>query len=351
MEVIECHTNVWKGIEDKSQIATLGIKLSRLISWFFSYPSLVWRYLHLPRHDIVIVGYMGQLDILILWPFARLRSVPIVWDAYLSLYDTVVNDRKIVSKHSPLAWLLYSWEWLACLAANKIFLDTKAHALYFENLFHLTPGSIDRVFVGAETDVFSASSNLSTEELEKNHFTVLFYGQFIPLHGIDNIVEAAKKVEQSGNVVRWIIIGEGQEKERIDALIRNLRVKSIERVPWVPYDQLAKWIRQADVCLGIFGTSGKAERVIPNKVFQVLAINRPLITADTPAIRELFERGHCPYIHLVPNRDAEALASTVLRMKSIKYSNSNMECESQHVPVIGQHGVGIQLKAIIESII
>lgn len=351
IEVTECHINVWRGIEDKSQLTGTGIKLRLLFSWFFAYPRLVWRYLRLPRHDAVIIGYMGQLDILVLWPFARLRGVPIVWDAFLSLYDTVVNDRRIVSRHSPVAWVLYVWEWLACRAADKIFLDTKAHARFFEKLFRLPPGSVERVFVGAETHVFSASSEMPVEDVRKNLFTILFYGQFISLHGINIIIKAAKKVELSGEVVRWVIVGQGQEKEHIDSLMQKLQVRSIERVSWIPYNQLAKWIRQADVCLGIFGTSDKAKRVIPNKVFQILACKRPLITADTPAIRELLEEGSCPCIHLVPPGDAETLASAVLKIKSEKYRTLDTGHCNQHIPVIGPIEVGKQLKAVIEGIL
>ena len=40
--------------------------------------------------------------------------------------------------------------------------------------------------------------------------------------------------------------------------------------------------------MGIFGTSEKATRVVPNKVFQALAMKKPILTSDTPAIRELF---------------------------------------------------------------
>ena len=104
MEVLECHYDIWKGIEDKSQLSGLRNRFKILLSWLLAYPSLIWRYMHLPAHDAVIVGYMGQLDVLVLRLFATVRGVPIVWDAFISLYDTVVKDRHIVSRYSPIAW-------------------------------------------------------------------------------------------------------------------------------------------------------------------------------------------------------------------------------------------------------
>ena len=347
IEVTECHINVWSGVEDKSQLNGLGTKLRRLFSWFSAYPLLIWRYLLLPAHDAVVIGYMGQLDIIVLWPFARLRGVPVIWDAFISLYDTVVDDRGMVSKRSPIAWLLYAWEWLACRAANMVFLDTKAQARYFEDLFRLPSGSVKRVAVGAETDIFSVSAETRCKDIEKDPFTILFYGQFIPLHGIDTILEAARRVELAGKVARWVVVGQGQEEERIETLIRHLGVKSIERVAWVPYDQLVEWIRRADVCLGIFGTSGKAARVIPNKVYQILAAQRPLITADTPAVRELLEEGPC--IRLVPSGDAEALASVVLEMMTAKRRVAGMESGGQFIPIVGPIEVGKQLQDVITN--
>ncbi len=304
VEVIECHADVWSGVEDKGTLTGTLQWLSRVARWLLAYPSLILRYLRLPKHDVVIVGYLGQLDVLVLWPFARLRAAPIVWDAFLSLYDTVVMDRRIVGPRHPVAFFLLAWEWLSCRAADLIVLDTQAHAEYFRERFGLRRNVTANVFVGAEPSVFRApTADIAGSEPEAD-LSVLFYGQFIPLHGIDTIVRAAQTA--SGRRIRWTLIGRGQEEHRIRDMLGANWPPNLEWIPWVPYDELAGRIHAADICLGIFGNTGKSARVIPNKVFQILSAGKPLITRDSPAIRELLTDG-MPGIYLVPPADPTAL--------------------------------------------
>ncbi|WP_018231898.1 glycosyltransferase [Thioalkalivibrio thiocyanodenitrificans] len=306
IEVIECHREVWGDIEDKSQVHGWLSRLVMAGRWLLTYPWLISCYLRAPRHDAVVVGYMGQMDVLVLWPFARLRGVPIVWDAFLSLYNTVVEDRCLLRKWHPVAWLLYVLEWLACRAADRVVLDTRAHADYFVATFGCPAERTDVVWVGAEQEAFPvAAAEERPAGVEK---IALFYGQFIPLHGIETIIHAAR--ETKNEAIHWIIIGSGQEAGRIRKMLDESPLPRVKWLPWVRYLELAHWIRRADVCLGIFGDTDKAARVIPNKVFQILMSGKPLITRDSPAIRELVGSGMTG-IALVPPADAVALAQAV----------------------------------------
>ncbi len=304
VEVIECHADVWSGVEDKGALTGTLQWLSRLARWLLAYPPLILRYLRLPRHDAVIVGYLGQLDVLVLWPFARLRGAPIVWDALLSLYDTVAMDRRIVGPRHPVALFLLAWEWLACRAADLVVLDTRAHAEFFRNRFGLRRNKTANVFVGAEPGKFrTATADIAAVKSETD-ISVLFYGQFIPLHGIDTIVRAAQMAR--GRRIRWTLVGRGQEEHRIRDMLGTSWPPNFEWIPWVPYDALAGHIHAADICLGIFGDTDKAARVIPNKVFQILSAGKPLVTRDSPAIRELLD-DRMPGIYLIPPVDPKAL--------------------------------------------
>jgi len=305
-EVREVHFDVWKGVADKAMLTRMAA-LRRVLRWICAYPFLIARYLSVPSHDIVIVGYLGHLDVLILRPFAWLRRVPVMWDVFLSIYDTVICDRGMLRHDGIAASVVWGWEWLACRCADRLLIDTTPHAEYLCELYGLAPSRVAAIFVGAEAEKFRRLE--PPKQKEGDQVQVLFYGQFIPLHGIATIIEAAR-IDQSGRIC-WHLVGRGQERSRISALVAQYSLSNIIWEEWVPYQTLIDRIEQADVCLGIFGSSGKAGRVIPNKVFQILAAGRPLVTRDSPAIRELVGPD-TPGIRLVPPDDPEALLSAIL---------------------------------------
>ncbi len=76
---------------------------------------------------------------------------------------------------------------------------------------------------------------------------------------------------------------------------------------------MIQWIQQADICLGIFGDSDKAGRVIPNKVFQILNAGKLVITRDSAAIRELLDPG-MEGVFLVPPANPLSLAKTITKV-------------------------------------
>lgn len=308
VEVEEQRAAIWDAVQDKG---TLGrARLARgLLRTALAYPRLVARFLRADAPDVVMVGYLGQLDVLVLCPFARLRGVPIVWDQFLSLYDTVVGDRRKLSPRHPLARALYAWEWLACRAADRVLMDTRAHARYVVETFGVPPSRVDAVWVGAETAVFPPAAEGAEGSVQGGAaLSVLFYGQLIPLHGVETIIRAARLVRDLP--IRFVLIGSGQEEPLVRRLLDETPLPALEWHPWLEYERLIEALQRADVCLGIFGPSGKAARVIPNKVFQIIAARRPLITRDSPAIRELFD-GAAPGVQLIPPDDPQALADAL----------------------------------------
>jgi glycosyltransferase involved in cell wall biosynthesis len=196
-----------------------------------------------------------------------------------------------------------------CELADYVLLDTKEHIKYFSGTFCIRREKFSAIYVGSDDDYF-----YPREELENDVFVVTFHGSFIPLHGIEHIIRAMKLLEAHDDI-RCEILGSGQTYEYVSELAKALRLKNvIFRRKFLKYEELPSFIAKADVCLGIFGVTPKARRVVPTKVYDILAMKKPLITGDAPAIREIgiVDRRHALLVELGNPR---ALADAILELK------------------------------------
>jgi glycosyltransferase involved in cell wall biosynthesis len=245
--------------------------------------------------DVVIVGYPGHADVAAARRIARGR--PLVFNPLVSLFDTFVSDRGRFRPGSLAARAMKALDVRALRAATLVVADTDAHAAYLSTLAAIPRDRVAVCFVGAEDDLFTHGWSAGEP------FEALFVGKLIPLHGIATVLEAARLAPE----VPFRVIGSGQLEQALRA-----RPANVAWEPWLPYGDLPAALHRAGCALGIFGTSEKAARVIPNKVFQALACGAPVVTADTPGARELLEPDANAL--LVPAGDAEALAGAVSRL-------------------------------------
>ncbi len=245
--------------------------------------------------DAMIVGYPGHFDMTAARRVAGKR--PLVFNPLVSLWDTVVGDRGRFSQGSAGSGVLRQVDRIAFRKADLVVADTEQHARFFRETFELARDRVDVCLVGAEDRLFRPGWQPA------GPFHALFVGKLIPLHGLEVILEAARLAPE----VPFRLVGSGQ----LEHLLAD-RPPNVDWVPWVDYDDLPNELQAAGCALGIFGTTAKAARVIPNKAFQAIACTTPLITADTPAARELLTDGHDAL--LVPPGDPVALAAAVRRL-------------------------------------
>ena len=284
VEVVERHEAVWERAEHNwaagvGSAARLALAEGRLLA---RRPR--------ERFDAVVVGYPGQLDL----PAARraARGAPVVFNVLVSLWDSLVGDRGRFGSGSLAARALRAIDRRSLRAADLVVADTEAHADFLADLAAIPRERVAVCLVGAEERIFRPPWEPRDRPL--------FVGKLIPLHGLPTILDAARLAPE----LELRIAGSGQLAPLLDD-----RPASVEWIPWIPYEQLGDRLRAAACALGIFGTSAKAARVIPNKAFQALACGTPLVTADTPAARELLADGESAL--LVPAGDSDALAGAL----------------------------------------
>ncbi|MEA2640479.1 MAG: hypothetical protein QOF51_1873, partial [Chloroflexota bacterium] len=151
-----------------------------------TYRQLATRIVSAPaRPGVLYVGYPAQLDVLVLR--ALLPRARIICDAFVSLDETLA-DRRIGTANGPTRRAARALDRLALRLADRVVVDTRAHLRRFAADYGLRRERAVVVPVGAE-DPGRLDSPM---EGEGEKLRVLYFGGFIPLHGVPLIVEAAR---------------------------------------------------------------------------------------------------------------------------------------------------------------
>jgi glycosyltransferase involved in cell wall biosynthesis len=288
VDVLEQHKGVWEGRRD-NWTARWGAAI-RLF-----YAEVRLRFAPKTPFDAVIVGYPGHFDV----PGARrvAGQRPLIFNPLVSLHETLVTDRGRFQRGRLGASVLSAVDRQALRKPDLVVADTEANADFLAELGEIPRTRVRVCLVGAEDRLFHAGWR------PDEPFRVLFVGKLIPLHGLETILEAARLAPE----VPIRIIGSGQLEGLLDDPPDN-----VEWVRWVTYEDLPREYWGAGCALGIFGTSDKAQRVIPNKAYQAIACGTPLITGDTRGARELLTDKENAL--LVPPGDPAALADAIRRV-------------------------------------
>lgn len=310
VEVIECQEELWRGIDDRARAASGGWKSPKFV-WraIRIYLRLFRKFLRINEFDVLIVGYPGQFDVFLAWLLAWIRRKPLVWDIFMSIYLIAMErglDNKSHLTIKGLRWI----EKMACRLPDLLILDTKEYARWFGKThgvpfsrFRLVPtGADDRVFQPADVPI-----------KVDNIFRIIYYGTFIPNHGVTYIVEAARLLEKDPDL-QFELVGDGPELATAEQFVEQYSLSNVSFVKWLDKQALVRQVRHADVCLGAFGTTPQSIMTIQNKIYEGLAMAKPVITGDSPAVRETFEDGI--NLCLVERANPEALANAISHLKS-----------------------------------
>ena len=254
-------------------------------------------------YDVLVVGYPGHVVV----PLARLISRRrVVADLLGSLSDAGEHSHHHNLWHRLKNRLI---DWLAVLCAHKILLETQAQKKYFSERFGRTH-KYHALYTGVdETEFYCAGGDTS----KRDGFLVVFRGALKPESGLLHILKAAEFLKEDDASIRFRIIGTGYLSEAARALIVERNLTNVEFINRrVPFEELRALVCQADASLGQFESNPRLDRTIPHKAFESMHMGLSYITADTPAIQELFEDNVSAI--LVPPADPQALTKAIRRL-------------------------------------
>ncbi len=307
-ELRVCHEPLWERTRDK-MASFFGVRsLARLgVAYAAAAARLARRWRQLSPPDFTVTGFNGQLDVLLARALAG-RRARVVFAPLVTLTETLVDDRRVYRRGGIKARLASLLDRRTLRAADLVLLDTEAHRDYVAE--RIDPRCrAATLYLGAER-IFTPGPERPRAPGEP--LRVLFYGQYVPLHGARTIIEAAALLGPHAGV-ELTMIGTGPERAAVEALAGARACTHVRFEDWVPYELLPQRLRESDVALGIFGVTAKARIVIPTKVYQAAATGRAVVTGETPAIREVFTPG--THLVTVPRGDPGALAGALRQLR------------------------------------
>jgi len=145
---------------------------------------LLVTYSKIPDYDLLMVGYPGQFDVFLARLLTLLKGRPLGWDVFMSIY-LIALERGLDRKHPRILKVLRRIEGWGLRLPHLLVIDTREYALWMEAAHGIKADRFSLVPTGADDRVFQRRVNSPKRD---RSFLVLYYGTFIPNHGVEFIV-------------------------------------------------------------------------------------------------------------------------------------------------------------------
>ncbi len=253
--------------------------------------------------DVVIIPAFNRITAPFTWAINRFLGRIVICDYLVGLKDTAI-DRGFTSRPT-LKSKFSDWIEKFILTRMNTFSDTAEHIAYFTQIHSTRPHAMHVLPVGTRQVFLDATLLLDTPSVP---LIVQYLGSYIPFHGLEIILQAAHLLQNEA--LHFELIGMGQTLEEMKQLARELDLQNVTFIEqYLKPPHLLDHLKRAAIFLGVFGSSAKTDYVVPTKIYEMMPLGRPIISADSPSIRSHFQPGQ--HLLTVPPGDPQALAEAV----------------------------------------
>jgi len=166
-------------------------------------------------------------------------------------------------------------------------------------------------------------------------FRVLYYGTFIPNHGVEYIIEAARLLN-SDQAIRFELIGRRPDRARAVEPAERYDLSNARFVTWLEKQDLLERITISDVCLGAVDTTPQSLMTVQDKIYKALAMAKLIITGESRAVNRILQQG--THLYLCECANPQSLADAIWTLKADPHGRRHL-AEHGHRP----HGTQFDL--------
>ena len=237
-----------------------------------------------------------------LW-IARLTGIPFVLEVR-DLWPQVLIDQGGKSLSSPMVRLLTWMERVLYRHASTVVVLAKGAEPFVRERGARKTAWLPN---GPDLELFSPRPLPP----DRHVFAVLYAGAHGDANALENVITAARSLEQKQSPVRIRFVGDGPEKQALMRLASDLKSVSFESP--VPKAQIPDLMAGADaILLSLRDVPLFRYGVSPNKLYDAYALGRPVITTVAGAINAEVEEHRVGVT--APPGDPNALAVAIQRL-------------------------------------
>lgn len=304
--VVNSHTPVTR--LDSKKDATFLNFIKRVFKKFRLISEIIKNIDGIKKSDVIYVGYPGHVDVIPGWIIAKIFNKKLVFNPLIIIYTGLTEEQKIVKKNSLFGRFVKLGESIIYKSCDLVLADTPFQKRHIINQFGISEKKIKVLPIGADDQIYPYAPKTT----DKDKFNVVYYGLFSPIHGVEYLIKAAKLLEKEKSI-QFLLVGNGNTFEKDQQLAKKLKVNNVIFYKDLTEKDSFQTLKRADVFTGFLGKHPVIDRVIPNKVYQGLALGKIVLTAYSPAIEGVLKNNHD--VSLCDQANPESIAKTILALK------------------------------------
>lgn len=288
--------------------------LFRVLSYFsFLCSATVIGAFRVGRPDVVIATSPQLFTAVAGWCLARLLGAPFVFEVRDLWPESIVGvgamrESFAIRVLKGLAARLYA-------AADRIVAVGEGYRRRILSLYDVEEAKIDVVTNGVDLERFrfdaSARDRVRRERGWTSDLVVLYLGTHGMAHGLEFVLEAAGRTAAG---VRFVFVGDGAEKPRLERLAEERRFANVDFLPPADKERVVELYAASDLCLVPLRKIDLFTDVLPSKLFEIMAMRRPIVlSVDGEARREVERAGAGIFVE---PENPEALAAAIEALRT-----------------------------------
>jgi glycosyltransferase involved in cell wall biosynthesis len=152
-------------------------------------------------------------------------------------------------------------------------------------------------------------------------FVASYVGTHGMAHSLETVLEAAKVLENEQKI-QFLLVGDGAERENLLLRKEELGLKNVMMLPQQAKETVPDIIAASDACMVLLRKTDLFKTVIPSKMFEAMAMERPIILGVDGESRKIVkESGSGVFIE---PENSQQLAQTVLNMSRDEQLSSKL---------------------------